>query len=380
MKIPSNAVLALADGSLFWGTSAGANGYTTGEVVFNTAMTGYQEVITDPSYAGQLVAFSYPHIGNVGINVKDTESKNIWVEGLIFREKMLTTSNWRSQISLEEYLTRHKKIAIAKVDTRCLIQHLREHGWQHGCIMAGNEVDPKFALEQARQYKGLSGIDLAHHVSTTCSYSWAQGSWLPNTTYRKYNFSELPYHVVVYDFGVKLSILRRLVDEGCRLTVVPAKTPVSEVLAMHPHGVFLSNGPGDPAACDYAVDAIRTILSQNIPLFAICLGHQLLALACGAKTIKMTVGHHGANHPILDIEKRCISISSQNHGFTVLEKTLPSTLKVTHRSLFDGTIEGLVHTEKPAFSFQGHPEASPGPHDLADLFQKFIQMMKVNNN
>lgn len=374
MKTPSRALLALSDGSLFWGISAGAPGITTGEIIFNTAMTGYQEIITDPSYAGQMIVFSCPHIGNVGISGEDVESKNIWANGLIFREATLTTSNWRSQSTLEKYLITHNKIAITQIDTRLLVQRLRDQGWQHGCIMAG-EVDPTFAIEQARQYRGLSGLDLAHHVSTLAPYTWQQGSWQPESGYKAYRIDELPYHVVVYDFGVKYNILRQLVDQGCRLTVVPAKTPASEVLAMKPDGIFLSNGPGDPAACHYAIKAAREFLQHTIPLFAICLGHQLLALACGGKTEKMPMGHHGANHPILETQSNSVFISSQNHGFTVVENSLPDTLKITHRSLFDNTIQGLEHTEKPAFSFQGHPEASPGPHELSYLFQKFARMM-----
>ena len=379
MKTPSKAVLALSDGTLFWGTQAGASGFTVGEVVFNTALSGYQEIITDPSYNGQIIAFSCPHIGNVGINSEDIESKKIWAQGIIFRETTPITSNWRSQSSLENYLTAHNKIAIAHIDTRVLIQHLRDHGWQHGCIMAG-DVDPEFAVNQARQYRGLFGLDLAHHVSTLKPYTWLQGEWKPQTGYQEYTENELPYHVVVYDFGVKYNILRQLVNQGCRLTVVPAKTPASDVLALKPDGVFLSNGPGDPAACDYAIQATREILNENIPLFAICLGHQLLALACGGNTVKMPLGHHGANHPILDVERNSVFISSQNHGFTVVEDTLPSVLKISHRSLFDNTIEGFRHTEKPAFSFQGHPEASPGPHDLSHLFQEFTRLMQTRNN
>ncbi len=377
MKIPSKAVLALADGTLFWGVQAGASGYTVGEIVFNTSLTGYQEIITDPSYTGQIIAFSCPHIGNIGTNSEDVESKKIWAEGLIFREITLCTSNFRSQMPLKDYLIEHNKVAIAEIDTRALIQRLRDEGWQHGCIMAGN-IDVEFAIAQARQYGGLSGLDLAERVSTLKPYNWLQGSWKPVIGYQDYTADELPYHVVVYDFGVKYNILRQLVDHGCRLTVVPARTPASEVLALNPDGVFLSNGPGDPAACDYAILATQQILKENIPLFAICLGHQLLALACGGNTTKMTVGHHGANHPILDLEQNCVAISAQNHGFTVVEDTLPSLLKVTHRSLFDHTIEGLSHVEKPAFSFQGHPEASPGPHDLSSLFQKFTQLMKAS--
>jgi carbamoyl-phosphate synthase small subunit len=375
MKTSPTAIFALSDGTLFQGISAGVNGFTIGEIVFNTAMTGYQEIITDPSYCGQMITFSCPHIGNVGINSEDVESKKIWAEGLIFREITPVTSNWRSQTSLHNYLIDNNKIAIANIDTRALIHHLRDQGWQHGCIMAG-EIDPAFAIQKAREYQGLSGLDLAQHVSTLTPYTWLHGKWHPQAGYREYTPDELPYHVVVYDFGVKYTMLRKLVDQGCRLTVVPARTPASEVIALKPQGVFLSNGPGDPAACDYAIQATREILDHNIPLFAICLGHQLLALACGAETEKMSVGHHGGNHPVLDIKRHCVSISSQNHGFTVVENTLPKCLEITHRSLFDQSIEGLAHVEKPAFSFQGHPEASPGPHDLSYLFQKFAELMK----
>lgn len=375
MKTPAKALLALEDGTLFWGIQAGVPGYTVGEVVFNTAMTGYQEIMTDPSYSGQIIVFSCPHIGNVGVNSEDIESNTIWSEGFIFREKTPITSNWRSQISLETYLIENNKIAIAQIDTRALIQHLRDHGWQHGCIMAGN-IDPPFAIEHARQHQGLAGSDLANQVSTLSPYTWLQGSWIPQTGYQEHTQGTLPYHVVVYDFGVKYNILRQLVDNGCHLTVVPAKTPANDVLALNPDGIFLSNGPGDPAACTYAIKATRDLLAKNIPLFGICLGHQLLALACGGKTIKMTLGHHGANHPILNKEQNRVAISSQNHGFTVEEETLPDSLQVTHHSLFDHTIQGLQHKEKPAFSFQGHPEASPGPHDLSSLFTQFTHLMK----
>ena len=375
MKSLPKAILALSNGTVFQGVSAGANGLTMGEVVFNTAMTGYEEVMTDPSYAGQIITFSCPHIGNVGINFEDAESNHLWAEGLVFREITPLTSNWRSRASLHRYLIDQNKIAIANIDTRALIEHLRDQGWQHGCIMAG-EIDVEFAIQQARQYQGLSGLDLAKQVSTTTPYTWLQGKWNPQTGYHEYKTEELPYHVVVYDFGVKHTILRQLVEHGCRLTVVPARTPASEVLALKPDGIFLSNGPGDPAACDYAIDATQEILASNIPLFAICLGHQLLALACGGNTEKMTLGHHGANHPILDIKRNCVSISSQNHGFTVTEHTLPNCLEITHRSLFDQSIQGLAHREKSAFSFQGHPEAGPGPHDLTYLFQQFADSMK----
>lgn len=373
------ALLALEDGSLFRGESIGSIGQTTGEVVFNTALTGYQEILTDPSYARQIVTLTYPHIGNVGVNAEDEESSGIHAAGLVIRDLPPLLSNWRSEESLEDYLVRHNIVAISGIDTRRLTRILREKGAQNGCIVAGNDIDEQAAIEAARGFPGLKGMDLAKEVTTGNPYEWAQGTWslkdgLPEAPHPIEE--NLPYHVVAYDYGVKRNILRMLVDRGCRLTVVPAKTPASKVLAMNPDGVFLSNGPGDPEPCDYAQDAIRELLEKEIPMFGICLGHQLLSLASGAKTIKMKFGHHGANHPVQDLESGKVMISSQNHGFAVEDESLPSHLRATHRSLFDQSLQGVEHTDKPAFGFQGHPEASPGPHDVAPLFDHFIELME----
>jgi carbamoyl-phosphate synthase small subunit len=373
------ALLALGDGSLFRGESIGSIGQTTGEVVFNTALTGYQEILTDPSYARQIVTLTYPHIGNVGVNAEDEESSGIHAAGLVIRDLPPLLSNWRSEGSLEDYLVRHNIVAISGIDTRRLTRILREKGAQNGCIVAGNDIDEQAAVEAARGFPGLKGMDLAKEVTTGNPYEWAQGSWslkggLPEAPHPIEE--NLPYHVVAYDYGVKRNILRMLVDRGCRLTVVPAKTPASKVLAMNPDGVFLSNGPGDPEPCDYAQDAIRELLEKEVPMFGICLGHQLLSLASGAKTIKMKFGHHGANHPVQDLETGKVMISSQNHGFAVEDESLPSHLRATHRSLFDQSLQGVEHTDKPAFGFQGHPEASPGPHDVAPLFDHFIELME----
>ena len=373
------ALLALEDGSLFRGESIGSIGQTTGEVVFNTALTGYQEILTDPSYARQIVTLTYPHIGNVGVNTEDEESSGIHAAGLVIRDLPPLLSNWRSEESLEDYLVRHNIVAISGIDTRRLTRILREKGAQNGCIVAGNDIDDQAAIEAARGFPGLKGMDLAKEVTTGNPYEWAQGTWslkdgLPEAPHPIEE--NLPYHVVAYDYGVKRNILRMLVDRGCRLTVVPAKTPASKVLAMNPDGVFLSNGPGDPEPCDYAQDAIRELLEKEIPMFGICLGHQLLSLASGAKTIKMKFGHHGANHPVQDLESGKVMISSQNHGFAVADESLPSHLRATHRSLFDQSLQGVEHTDKPAFGFQGHPEASPGPHDVAPLFDHFIELME----
>ncbi len=377
MTVP--ALLALADGSIFKGVAIGATGHSVGEVVFNTAITGYQEILTDPSYAKQIVTLTYPHIGNTGTNSEDEEAKDIWSAGLVIRDLPLLASNYRNQESLQNYLQRRNIIGIADIDTRRLTRILRDKGAQNGCIMAGDDIDEEKALELAKGFSGLKGMDLAKEVTTMEQYNWAQGSWSiePENSYREYSANESKYHVVAYDFGVKRNILRMLVDRGCHLTVVPAQTPASEVLAMNPDGIFLSNGPGDPEPCTYAIEAIQQILETDIPVFGICLGHQLLALASGAKTVKMKFGHHGANHPVQNIEDSTVLITSQNHGFAADEATLPANLKVTHKSLFDGSLQGIHRTDKPAFSFQGHPEASPGPHDAAPLFDHFIELIEA---
>jgi carbamoyl-phosphate synthase small subunit len=370
------AVLALADGTIFRGTAIGVDGFSVGEVVFNTALTGYQEILTDPSYAQQIVTLTYPHIGNVGVNDEDAESDRIWASGLVIRDLPLLVSNFRSQQSLDGYLQAKNILGIADIDTRRLTRILRETGAQSGCIMAG-DVDDETALAHARNFAGLKGMDLAKEVTTYSTYQWREHSWQLGVGHKEQDPSSTKYKVVAYDFGVKRNILRMLVDRDCELIVVPAKTPASEVLAMQPDGVFLSNGPGDPEPCDYAITAIKTILETDIPVFGICLGHQLLALASGAKTVKMKFGHHGANHPVEDIENNIVMITSQNHGFAVDENNLPANLVATHRSLFDGSLQGIKRTDKPAFSFQGHPEASPGPHDAESLFNQFIELMEA---
>ncbi|MCD6055381.1 MAG: carbamoyl phosphate synthase small subunit [Gammaproteobacteria bacterium] len=370
------ALLALADGTLFEGISIGVNGSVCGEVVFNTSMTGYQEMITDPSYAQQLLTFTYPHIGNVGVNLEDAEAQAPWIAGLIIENLSLMASNFRSQMSLGTYLQRHGITAIAGIDTRQLTRHIRTYGAQSGCIMAADKVDALKAVEQARAFPGLNGVDLAKVVSTHALYQWTEGSWLPQKGYQHYLEEQGVYHIVAYDFGVKRNILRLLADQGMRITVVPATTSAEIVLALKPDGVFLSNGPGDPAACDYAVKAIQTFLEHNIPLFGICLGCQLLALASGAKTEKMKLGHHGANHPVQDLNTQKVFITSQNHGFAIAEAGLPTNIAVTHRSLFDNTIQGIKRLDKQAFAFQGHPEASPGPQDIQSLFTVFLNMVK----
>ena len=367
------AVLALADGTIFRGTAIGADGTSVGEVVFNTALTGYQEIITDPSYARQIVTLTYPHIGNTGVNKEDEESDQIWAAGLVIRDLPLLTSNFRSEQNLDDYLKEKNILGIADIDTRKLTRILREHGAQSGCIMAG-DVDDATALAAARGFAGLKGMDLAKEVTTASQYAWTEHSWELGEGHKQSTGGK--FKVVAYDYGVKRSILRMLVDRDCDLTVVPAQTPASEVLAMKPDGIFLSNGPGDPEPCDYAIQAITEILQTDIPVFGICLGHQLLALASGAKTAKMKFGHHGANHPVKDIDNDVVMITSQNHGFAVEEEGMPSCLRATHRSLFDGSLQGIHRTDKPAFSFQGHPEASPGPHDAASLFDHFIELMK----
>ena len=367
------AVLALADGTIFRGTAIGADGSSVGEVVFNTALTGYQEILTDPSYARQIVTLTYPHIGNVGVNREDEESSQIWAAGLVIRDLPLLASNFRSEQNLDDYLKEKNILGIADIDTRKLTRILRETGAQSGCIMAG-DIDEEAALAAARGFAGLKGMDLAKEVTTATSYAWREHSWALGSGHQTSSGGK--YKVVAYDYGVKRNILRMLVDRDCDLTVVPAQTPTSEVLAMKPDGIFLSNGPGDPEPCDYAIQAITDILETDIPVFGICLGHQLLALASGAKTTKMKFGHHGANHPVEDIDNNIVMITSQNHGFAVEEESLPDCLRATHRSLFDGSLQGIHRTDKPAFSFQGHPEASPGPHDAASLFDHFIELME----
>ena len=375
-----SALLVLADGSVFRGASIGADGRTVGEVVFNTAMTGYQEILTDPSYCRQIVTLTYPHIGNVGANPEDEESAGVVAAGLVIRDLPLVASNFRSVEALDVYLARHGVVAIADIDTRRLTRILREKGAQSGCIVAGDDIDEAAALSVAQDFAGLQGMDLAKEVSTARAYAWTQGVWqLEGGLPEPAAGGDAEFHVVAYDYGVKRNILRMLAGRGCRLTVVPAQTPAAEVLAMQPDGVFLSNGPGDPEPCDYAIAAIREILATDIPLFGICLGHQLLALACGAQTVKMKFGHHGANHPVQDLHSGTVMISSQNHGFAVDEDSLPETLHATHRSLFDGSLQGIRRSDKPAFGFQGHPEASPGPQDVAPLFDRFIELMRARN-
>ncbi len=373
------ALLALEDGTLLRGESIGVDGQAVGEVVFNTAMTGYQEILTDPSYFKQIVTLTYPHIGNVGCNEDDEESARIMASALVIRDLPRLASSWRSREPLGAYLCRHRRVAIAGIDTRRLTRLLRDKGAQNGCLIAGPDIDAEVAVAAARGFPGLKDMDLACEVTTSRPYEWVQGSWtlaqgMPPAAHPV--DGKLTFHVVAYDYGIKRNILRMLVDRGCRITVVPARTPASEILALKPDGVFLSNGPGDPAACDYAIAAITELLEADLPLFGICLGHQLLALASGAKTVKMKFGHHGANHPVQDLANGRVIITSQNHGFTVDEMSLPAQLQPTHRSLFDGTLQGVQHIDHPAFSFQGHPEASPGPHDMAPLFEHFITLLK----
>ncbi|WP_319781605.1 glutamine-hydrolyzing carbamoyl-phosphate synthase small subunit [Oceanisphaera sp. IT1-181] len=370
------ALLVLEDGAVFYGTAIGADGCSVGEMVFNTSMTGYQEILTDPSYSRQIVTLTYPHIGNTGTNAEDEESDRVHAQGLIIRDLPLMASNFRSQDSLSNYLKAHNIVGIADIDTRKLTRILREKGAQAGCIVAGSDLDEAKALAAAKAFPGLKGMDLAKVVTTQISYPWLQGSWRLGEGFNEPNVADLPYHVVAYDYGVKRNILRMLVDRGCRVTVVPAQTSAADVLALQPDGIFLSNGPGDPEPCDYAISAIKTLLDSNIPLFGICLGHQLLGLASGAQTIKMKFGHHGANHPVKDLTQNRVMITSQNHGFAVDEASLPTNVQVTHRSLFDGTVQGFKRTDKPAFSFQGHPEASPGPNEAASLFDDFIDLIK----
>ena len=377
-KVSHTALLALEDGSLFHGQSVGAAGKSAGEVVFNTSMTGYQEILTDPSYYQQIVTMTCPHIGNIGVNTEDEESAKVYASGLIIKQLPYLLSNWRSQQSLPDYLREKNLVAIADIDTRRLTRILRDKGAQNGCIMTGDHLDVEEALVTARAFPGQKGADLAKEVTTAASYEWTAGTWAlmpegkPPATAPRWN-------VVAYDFGVKRNILRILVDLGCRVTVVPARTPASEVLARKPDGVFLSNGPGDPDPCDYAIAAIREFLNVRMPVFGICLGHQLLSLAAGARTEKMKFGHHGANHPVQDLETRKVLITSQNHGFAVDEASLPKELKPTHRSLFDGSLQGVWHQTSPAFGFQGHPEGSPGPHDIHPLFEHFIDLMRKSS-
>jgi carbamoyl-phosphate synthase small subunit len=370
------ALLALEDGSLFPGISLGADGVSAGEVVFNTAMTGYQEILTDPSYAQQIVTLTYPQIGNTGCNAEDSESDRVWAAGLVIRQGTRRVSNFRAEESLEAFLVRQGVVAIADVDTRRLTRHIREQGALSGVIVAGQGArDSEAAIAQARAFPGLKGADLAKVVSRTAQESWTQGIWRLGQGLADHSSAERPFKVVAYDFGVKRNILRLLVDRGCDVTVVPAQTPADAVLAMKPDGVFLSNGPGDPEPCSYAIEAIRQFLAVKMPLFGICLGHQLLALASGAQTLKMRLGHHGANHPVKDLQTGRVMITSQNHGFAVDLDSLPPHLEATHLSLFDGTLQGLVHREAPAFGFQGHPEASPGPQDAEGLFDRFTALM-----
>lgn len=371
----SPAVLVLEDGTVFHGQSVGAPGESVGEVVFNTAMTGYQEILTDPSYARQLVTLTCPHIGNVGTTPEDDESPQVHAAGLIVRDVPPLVSNWRSRESLPDFLARQGVVAISDIDTRRLTRILREKGSQNGCLQAG-EIDIERALERIRAFPGIQGMDLAQVVTTPETYVWSEGTWRLGDAPVHLQEDAAEFRVVAYDFGIKRNILRMLVERGCQVTVVPARTPASEVLAMNPDGIFVSNGPGDPDPCDYAIAAIREFCAVGRPIFGICLGHQLLGLASGARTVKMKFGHHGANHPVQDLESRTVMISSQNHGFAVDEADLPEQVEATHRSLFDGSLQGLRRTDCPAFSFQGHPEASPGPHDVAPLFDDFIAAMR----
>lgn len=375
----NTAVLALEDGSIFRGISLGAEGISSGEVVFNTSMTGYQEILTDPSYARQIVTLTYPHIGNTGTNSEDNESDTVWASGLVIRDLPLLASSWRNEQNLDDFLKSRNVVAIAEIDTRRLTRLLRDKGPLNGCILSGEQLEKlgeSKALEEAKLFPGLKGMDLAKEVTTAETYDWVEGEW---DLVNGYTPKELvdPFRVVAYDFGVKRNILRMLVERNCHVTVVPATTPIETVLGMNPDGIFLSNGPGDPEPCDYAIAATKAALDKNIPIFGICLGCQILALACGAKTVKMRLGHHGANHPVQNAKTGVVSITSQNHGFAVDEASLPSNLEATHRSLFDSSLQGIARTDKSAFGFQGHPEASPGPNDIAPLFDDFINAMKT---
>ncbi|TCV90838.1 glutamine-hydrolyzing carbamoyl-phosphate synthase small subunit [Sulfurirhabdus autotrophica] len=367
------AVLVLADGTVFRGVSIGAEGSTVGEVVFNTALTGYQEILTDPSYCKQIVTLTYPHIGNVGVNAEDDESNKIFASGLVIRDLPIASSNFRKEQELSDFLKSQNVVAIADIDTRKLTRLLREKGAQSGCIMAG-DINEAEALKQANAFPGLAGMDLAKVVSCDKPYVWEQGEWSLGKGFNQPVNAE--FHVVAFDYGIKRNILRMIADRGCKVTVLPAQSTAKEVLALKPDGIFLSNGPGDPEPCDYAIKAIQELLESGIPMFGICLGHQLLALASGAKTMKMKFGHHGANHPVQDLESKRVMITSQNHGFSVDASTMPANMCSTHVSLFDGSLQGIARTDKPAFSFQGHPEASPGPRDVSYLFDRFITMMR----
>jgi carbamoyl-phosphate synthase small subunit len=367
------AILALADGTVFRGTSIGADGETVGEVVFNTALTGYQEILTDPSYTRQIVTLTYPHIGNVGVNAEDMEASKVWAAGLIVRDVSSVVSNFRAERSLQQYLCDEGVVAIADIDTRKLTRILREKGAQGACIMTG--ADAQAALDRARGFPGMAGLDLAREVSVKAPYAWTEGSWVLGKGF--VTPAQQPFHVVAYDFGVKRNILRLMADRGCRITVVPAQTSAAEVLALNPDGVFLSNGPGDPQPCRYAIEATREFLARRIPVFGICLGHQILGLAVGARTLKMKFGHHGANHPVQDLKTGRVFITSQNHGFAVDPSTLPANARVTHVSLFDGSLQGFELIDQPAFCFQGHPEASPGPHEIQSLFDTFVSHMSA---
>lgn len=372
------AILALADGSIFQGFSIGAPGHTIGEVVFNTAITGYQEILTDPSYSRQIVTLTYPHIGNVGINVEDVEAEKIHAAGLIIKDLPLLTSNFRSQQSLSDYLKAQNVVGIAGIDTRKLTRILREKGAQNGAIVAGGDANAEQALELARSFPGLAGMDLAKVVSTKAPYVWTETEWKLGEGYGKQNAPK--YHVVAFDYGVKRNILRMLAERGCKITVLPAQSTAADALALNPDGIFLANGPGDPEPCDYAIAATKEVIERGIPTFGICLGHQIMALASGAKTLKMKFGHHGANHPVQDLDTKQVMITSQNHGFAVDAASLPANCRVTHVSLFDGSLQGFARTDKPAFCFQGHPEASPGPCDVAPLFDRFVAMMEKKKN
>jgi len=376
--VRKRALLVLEDGSIFRGESIGVDGKTVGEVVFNTALTGYQEILTDPSYAKQLITLTYPHIGNVGVNTEDEEATTLFASGLIVKDVPLLHSNWRAEMSLTDYLVQREIIAIADIDTRRLTRLIREKGAQNACIVTGDNLSEEEALQAARDFSGLKGLDLAKEVTTNETYEWTLGTWKINPDDARINVDKATaeFQVVAYDYGIKKNILCMLAERGCHVTVVPAKTPASEVLAMQPDGVFLSNGPGDPEPCDYAIEAIQQILQEKVPTFGICLGHQLLGLASGAKTLKMKFGHHGANHPVQDLATKRVMISSQNHGFIIDDETLPANLQPTHRSLFDNTLQGMVRTDCPAMGFQGHPEASPGPQDVAPIFDQFISMMR----
>jgi len=379
LPAPKKAILVLADGSVFRGTAIGAEGLSVGEVVFNTAITGYQEILTDPSYAQQIVTLTYPHIGNTGTNSEDEECERIWATGLVIRDLPLLASNFRNQENLSDYLKARNVIGIADIDTRRLTRLLRDKGAQNGCLMAGDDIDEAKALAAAKAFGGLKGLDLAKEVTVAESYKWNESSWSLTEGHQVLDGAK-QFNVVAYDFGVKRNILRMLADRGCDLTVVPAKTSAAEVLAMNPDGIFLSNGPGDPEPCTYAIEAIKSFLETDIPVFGICLGHQLLALASGAKTIKMKFGHHGGNHPVQNLDTKRVLITAQNHGFAVEESSLPANLRATHKSLFDGSLQGIHRTDKAAFSFQGHPEASPGPHEADTLFDHFIELMQARKS